>query len=201
MAFNNFTFPEVLSDLELTLAETDLFPAVTPFSLNPVFAERLRDSAALARSVSTEKARSEFIIAPVLLELRFLLGNRFGLFSGVELKAEPKAGLTGICDFLLTREPLQTVVKTPIVAIVEAKNDSLRSGLGQCIASMVGAQMLNGNEGETGRVYGCVTTGSVWQFLHLEHSTVTIDTQEYFLDRVDLILAIFKQIIEGDTTH
>ena len=39
------------------------------------------------------------LIAPLLLELRRSLGDRFGLFSGVELAVDPSRGLKGVCDF------------------------------------------------------------------------------------------------------
>ena len=52
-------------------------------------------------------------------------------------------GLNGVCDFILTKSPLQHVLTAPFVTIIEAKNDNLRNGLGQCIASMVAAQLLN----------------------------------------------------------
>jgi hypothetical protein len=82
---------------------------------------------AVALAINTEKARSEFIIAPVLLELRRLVGDRLGLFSGVPLEGDAARGLNGICDFLLTTSGRQLVVTTPVVAIIEAKNDNLLS--------------------------------------------------------------------------
>jgi hypothetical protein len=38
----------------------------------------------------TEKARSEFIVAPILVECRQRLQHRINVFSGVTLDAEPK---------------------------------------------------------------------------------------------------------------
>ena len=39
-------------------------------------------------------------------------------------------GLRGTCDFLLSLSPLQLTVQAPVVAIVEAKNNNIKSGLG-----------------------------------------------------------------------
>ena len=97
----------------------------------------------LAGAINTEKARSEFVIAPVLFELRRLFPGRFGLFSGVELNADPERGLNGVCDFVISKSPLQHVLTAPLITIVEAKNDNLRNGLGQCIAAMYAAQLVN----------------------------------------------------------
>ena len=116
--------------LGLTLAEADLFGSLSAIDLPANFAERMRAGVDLALAINTEKARSEFIIAPVLMELRRLLGDGFGLFSGIEFDVDASRGLNGYCDFILTRSPLQSVLTAPVVAIVEAKNDNLRTGLG-----------------------------------------------------------------------
>jgi hypothetical protein len=148
-------------------------------------------------AINTEKARSEFIIAPVLLEVRRLVGDRMGLFSGVALDADPEHGLNGICDFLLTTSGRQLVVTAPVVAIVEAKNDNLLSGLGQCIAAVVAARIVNEREGSMGRVvYGSVTTGSAWKFLRLTASQLTIDRREYYIDNVGKILGILQEVVQ-----
>src|ERR1051326_8499867 len=143
MAFRDFGFPEVQQALGLTLAETDLFSSVPALELPAAFTDRMHSDIALALAINTEKARSEFIIAPVLAELRRLLGGSFGLFSGVEFDVDASRGLNGYCDFILTRSPLQSVLTAPVVAIAEAKNDNLRTGLGQCIAAMVAARDFN----------------------------------------------------------
>ena len=147
MAFADFSFPQVQQDLGLTGTEADLFDAIAPAAVRPEFQASLELGAVVALSINTEKARSEFIIAPVLLELRRLVGAQLGLFSGVPLDGDPARGLNGICDFLLTTSGRQLVVAAPVVAIVEAKNDNLLSGLGQCIAEMVAAQWVNERRG------------------------------------------------------
>src|SRR5262245_45666007 len=134
MAFRDFGFPEVQQALGLTLVEADLFSEVPALTLPAEFTEWMRAGVDLALAVNTEKARSEFIIAPVLLELRRLLGGQFGLFSGIEFDVDASRGLNGFCDFLLTKSPRQIILTAPVVAVVEAKNDNLRSGLGPCIA-------------------------------------------------------------------
>ena len=121
MAFRDFAFPQVQQDLGLTVDEADLYAAAPPATLRPDFVATLTEGARLALAINTEKAKSEFIIAPVLLELRRLLGGTFGLFSGIELDVDVSRGLNGFCDFILTREARQFVLSTPLVAIVEAK--------------------------------------------------------------------------------
>ena len=194
MSFPDFIFPEVQQQLELTLAEQDLFSAVPPDAPDAGFIERMRIDVALALAVNTEKARSEFIIAPVPGQLRREMGGRFGLFSGVEFDVDVGRGLNGFCDFILTRSPLQTVLTAPDVAVVEAKNDNLRGGLGQCIAAMVAAREFNATAG-TGDglpVHGVVTTGSAWKFLRLDGDRLTIDTGEYSVADLPRVMGILR---------
>lgn len=194
--YQDFQFPQVLDDLGLTIEEADLFANVAPLELRDDFAEALAEGTTLALAVNTEKAKSEFIIAPMLLELRRSMGDRFGLFSGVELAVDPGRGLNGICDFLITRSARQFILSAPLIAIVEAKNDNLRTGLGQCIASMYAAQVFNQQSGATVEtVFGVVTTGSAWKFLRLEGSVVTLDLMEYYIDRAGQILGILAKIV------
>lgn len=197
MAFGDFTFPQIQHDLGLTVNEAELFDAASAAVVRPEFQAQLSLATEIALSVNTEKARSEFIIAPVLLELRRIVGDRLGLFSGVSLEGDAARGLNGVCDFLLTTSGRQLVVAAPLVAIVESKNDNLLSGLGQCIAAVVAARMVNEREGSVGRlVYGTVTTGSAWKFLRLEGAKLTIDRREYSIDNVGKVLGIFQAIIQ-----
>ncbi|MGD1704145.1 hypothetical protein [Dapis sp. BLCC M229] len=54
--------------------------------------------------------------------------------------------------------------------------DNLKSGLAQCIAEMVAAQIFNQRQGNNiSKIYGAITTGTVWQFLELEGETVVLD--------------------------
>ena len=146
---------------------------------------------------STEKAKSEFIIAPVLLELH-PVSAVLSLRLCVEWEADASRGLNGYCDFLLTRGESQYVLSAPFVAVVEAKNDLIRTGLGQCIAAVVGAQLCNQKEGRAlARVYGVVSTGSAWKFLQLEGSSLTIDVPEYYIDNLPKVMGILRQILES----
>jgi len=199
MAFRDFGFPEVQQALGLNLAEADLFSGVPVLPLPAAFSERMRGDIALALAINTEKARSEFIIAPLLSELRRLLGGSFGLFSGVEFDVDSSRGLNGYCDFILTRSPLQSVLTAPVVVIVEAKNDNLRTGLGQCIAAMVAAREFNAKSSSSvAVVHGVVTTGSAWKFLRLSGADVTLDVEEYFIAELGRIMGILAHILQSN---
>jgi hypothetical protein len=201
MSFQQFTFPQVQHDLHLTLHDADLFASVPPLSVGKEFAAFLQDGVALALANSTEKAKSEFIIAPLLLELRRTLGPEFFLFSGVEWEADASRGLNGYCDFILTKGASQFVLEAPFVAIVEAKNDLIRTGLGQCIAAMVGAQVCIEKSGRVIKfIHGVVSTGSAWKFLRLEGSSLTFDVPEYYIDNPAKLMGILREIVRAAGT-
>jgi hypothetical protein len=53
--------------------------------------------------VGSEKARSEFIIAPFLVELKDLVKDEISIFSGKEFNVDKELGLNGVCDFLISK--------------------------------------------------------------------------------------------------
>ena len=199
MAFGDFAFPQVLGDLSLTLTEADLSSSAPPATLRESFAATIADGAAVALAINTGKAKSEFIITPILLELRRLLGGAIGLFSGVELNVDSTRGLNGTCDFILAGESRQSILGAPLVTIVAATNDNLRGGLGQCIAAMQAASLFNERAGRPiPQVFGVVTTGGAWKFLRLEGAAVTLDIREYYIDDVGKILGSLRTLVASD---
>jgi len=148
---------------------------------------------------NSEKARSELLIMPILLEVRKQLDASFSLFSGVEFNVDEAQGLTGYCDFILSSAKEQLFIAAPVLMLVEAKNENLKGGLGQCIAEMVGAQLFNEREGnQTPAIYGTVTSGTNWRFLRLTGKAVEIDLTEYYLVQIDRILGILASGIAYD---
>ena len=200
MAFRDFTFAGVQHEFGLSLAEADLFGSVAIVHPPAEFLERIRSGMVLALAVNTEKARSEFIIAPLLLELRRMRSDDFGLFSGIEFDVDASRGLNGFCDFILTRSPLQSMLTAPVMAITGAKNDNIRTGLGQCIAAMVAAREFNTQTSASiAMIHGAVTTGSAWKFLRLAGSALTLDRGEYFVAEPGRILGILDHLLDGVT--
>jgi hypothetical protein len=145
-----------------------------------------------------EKARSEGIIYPVLLEVRRILNREISLFSGEDFTIDESIGLNGKCDFLLSRSPEVLEIEAPAIVIVEAKKADLRTGFGQCMAEMVAAQRFNAAKNRpVSVIYGSITSGTQWRFLKLEGNLVTIDLMDYPLPPVDEILGILVWMIEN----
>ncbi len=195
MAYSDFNLPRVKESFGLTLDETgNLFANTKSVPPSETLRTILSDYIPLATSIATEKARSEFLIAPILAEARKLLKNQISLFSGNEFNVDATKGLQGFCDYIISGSQEQLFISTPVMFIFEAKKEDINGGLGQCIAAMVAAQLFNQSQGkEIERIYGSVTTGTNWRFLIIERTTVYIDSVEYYIKEVDKILGILLQ--------
>jgi hypothetical protein len=194
-AYNDFSLDTLRHTFDLRIEPGRLFAGLVALPVSQWLHETLVKGMPLA--LGSEKARSEFIIAPLLLTCRGLSGDRFAIYSGQRLDVDPASGLVGECDFILTAAPPLPLIQTPVVCIVEAKKNDIENGLGQCAAQMLGAYRLNQREqsGVT-TIFGCVTTGEAWQFMRLEQSLLTIDTARYYINEVGVILAVFQAIMQ-----
>ncbi|MFN8492354.1 MAG: hypothetical protein U0350_32435 [Caldilineaceae bacterium] len=197
MAYSDFNLVTLIKQFQLTIHEDqDLFSAVEAYAVDPYFLTRLAENVQMALAISTEKARSEFIIAPILAELRHLTNQRIGLFSGVDFTVAPEQGLAGVCDFIISHSPEQLLVRAPVIMLVEAKNEDMKRGYAQCIAEMIAAQTFNQREGiEIAPIYGVVTTGNNWRFLQLIEDIVQIDRREYYIERPEKIIGILWHLV------
>jgi hypothetical protein len=108
------------------------------------------------------------------------------------------SGLTGECDFILSKGEASRVVQAPIFSLVEAKSQDIDAGLGQCAAQMVGARLFNQHkEQNIETIFGCVTTGETWQFLKLDHQSIVIDNRSYlFFNELETIVGILQTILD-----
>ncbi|MDJ1182376.1 hypothetical protein [Roseofilum casamattae] len=192
MSYSSFkTLASVQSTFGLEIDESqNLFAQTKPRQPSDYLTYALAENVSLANAVNTEKARSELIIAPVLLEIRRSFQGQVGFFSGTEFSVEPEQGLHGYCDYILTASPEIYEIKAPIIAVVEAKNENIKGGLAQCLAEMVAARKFNAATNHIGLILGAVTTGTLWKFLTLNGGVAAIDMDEYYIKEVAKILGI-----------
>ncbi|MDQ7089974.1 MAG: hypothetical protein Q9M50_04935 [Methylococcales bacterium] len=196
MAYNKFTVQKVIKTFNLDLIDNEvLFKDVKHIEPSPFLIELMEKYLPLAHAIGTEKARSEFIIAPLLAELTEITNHSISLFSGINFTVDKQHGLSGRCDFLISASPIQYSLTAPVLALVEAKNDNINSGLGQCMAEMVAAQIFNQQENVERTIYGIVSTGSIWHFLKLEKNKIYIDKKTYFIDSIDLLLGVLSKTV------
>ncbi|HBB35656.1 MAG TPA: hypothetical protein DDZ80_10070 [Cyanobacteria bacterium UBA8803] len=198
MPYSNFTLSKVKADFGIvTQEDRELFADVAPIKPSELLTLTLKDQLPLAMAINTEKARSELVIMPILMEVRRRVTHQISVFSGSSFEVDPARGLDGRCDFILSRASEQYYISSPIVTIVEAKNENIPSGLGQCIATMLAARLFNQREGNAiETVSGAVTTGTDWKFLKLVGQTACIDVSDYFIKEVDKILGILVSTLQ-----
>jgi hypothetical protein len=192
MSYSDFTVGKVKQAFGLSTVEgPTFFPTIPPIAPSSTLVEYLAETLPLAVALTSEKAKSELLISPILVEVRKYLKREVSFFSGQDFTVDASVGLSGICDFLISQSREQLEIEAPVVVIVEAKKAEINSGIGQCMAEMVAAQRFNQaaqNPIET--IYGCVSSGLQWRFLKLEGQQISIDMQDYSLEPLDRLLGI-----------
>jgi hypothetical protein len=197
MAYSNFTLETVREAFELqTIQSAGIFSETDGVEPSAELTKALAKKVPLAVAIGTEKAKSEMIVADILVELREHFKHRISLFSGIDFNVDTENDLTGVCDFLVSLSPEQYYLEAPVIILVEAKKDDLTTGLGQCVAEMVAAQRFNIEKGnDIPCVYGATTTGINWLFLKLVGKQLHIDMSAYMLERCDKILGILASMV------
>ncbi|MGF1514998.1 MAG: hypothetical protein ACFB5Z_15060 [Elainellaceae cyanobacterium] len=193
MPYSKFDLLRVQQDFGLTVHETVHFlPDLPPIEPDDLLKAALAENLPLALAQGNEKARSEWIINPILTAVRRISRASVSVFSGREFNIDPARDLVGYVDFLIARSPRLLVLESPVVMLVEAKPENLNAGLGQCAAEMVAAQMFNQQPDQA--IYGCVTNGELWKFLVLRQTDLTIDLEAYALEPVARLLGILMHL-------
>ncbi len=176
MAYSKFRkLNQLVTDFGIThknssflLSDTKLFQA------SEKVLSDLEDATLVA--LSTEKAKSEHIIVPVLKELLRKNYTKMSYFSGFDFDVDADKKLAGFCDFILSLEAQMLEITAPVFCLVEAKNAEIDKGLAQCGAEMYAAHIFNEREGNPKKqIFGCVTNAFSWCFLKLENNTLYID--------------------------
>ncbi len=203
MAYSDFTLNNIKKIFSLNIVEeVDVFATIPPLECSNLLKDILQVNTSLALAINTEKARSEMLISPVLIEFRRQLKPLISLFSGIEFNVDSSLGLNGVCDFLLSLSSEQLFLSNPVVIVVEAKKENLNNGIGQCVAEMIAAQLFNEQEGNSTRtIFGTVTTGDKWKFLQLQGNNLVIDLTEYYLQNINQILGILAQAIQVNQSN
>jgi hypothetical protein len=205
MAYRDFTLTQVKQQFDLNIATGVFLRDIPKLFPRERLTNLLDRSVPFAGGLGNEKVRSELIVAPLLFEFRELLDRQIGLFSGTDFSVDVELGLSGDCDFLLTRSKSELIIEDPAVIVIQAEKGDFNASWGHCAAQMVAAQKFDCQrqifnqraKGQELPIYGSVTTGTFWQFLKLTGEDLTIDVTEYSLKPIDRILGILKWAIDS----
>jgi hypothetical protein len=178
MPYSSFTAEKLKEQFGVTQTlKTGLFSDVEIILPSEILKETIAYNVNFAVLQGSEKARSEFIIAPILLEIKKKAEGKVSLFSGVKFDVDKNNKLDGVCDFLISRSSYQAVLEAPVVVAVEAKRQDFEKGIAQCAAEMIASLIFNERKDTKVKViYGCVTTGDVWRFLMLKENKIYVDS-------------------------
>ncbi|MGL6097611.1 MAG: hypothetical protein ACRC7O_17655 [Fimbriiglobus sp.] len=196
MAFRDFTLPKVVERFGLTVRDAKLFTDPPRLPVRPDLVAQIEYGENLSAAIDTEKATSEFVIAPILVEIhRARAGDGLRLFSGVDWSVDPDRGLNGVCDFLFTWGPSQHYLTPPVAVVAEAKRYDFHTGFGQCVAGMVAAQIANERvKAPAFPIAGIVTYGNEWKFLRLDGIDVILDVDKYPVDDLPQLMGVLDLI-------
>ena len=147
-------------------------------------------------TLSTEKAVSERLVSPVLVEIA-KLNEDLQIFSGEIIVADKANGLNGELDFIFARKPWTRKPRNPLLCVTESKLGLINSGVDQATAQMLGLRIFNHNNGYTEDIiHGAVTDGTSWRFLKLEGSNLFLDLHVYSTENLPLLLGVLQEIMD-----
>jgi hypothetical protein len=145
--------------------------------------------------LTNEKVKSEKIVSPILSEVAEFFSENVTLFSGEELPVDSDRNLSGECDFFFILEAHKPYLESPIISLVEAKDEDMDYGIAQCAAQLYGAKLFNEMEGKNFPIlYGCATDSVEWKFLRFENNMFYIDNRVY--TNLQEILGVWHHIIQ-----
>ena len=193
--YSSFSFKAVKKQFCLKSVKGILFDNLEPIEPSAGLLDFLNKTSKMA--IVSEKSRSEWIVAPIMVEVKYRNADKMNILSGENMDVAKDQSLTGECDFIFVKDPDAVTVESLIFCLVEAEKNDLMGGMGQCTAQMVGARMLNEQDGVSFPViYGCATTGLDWQFLKLENQIITIERNVKYINELPYLLGTFQRIID-----
>ena len=176
MAYNKFKIADIRDKLHLKVVNNSwLANDLSAFGRDAVLEGLLLE--AMKLFLGSEKARSEFVVTPVLQALNRKNEDKFTIFSGYEFNIDKKEALNGFCDFILSAPANSFLLEAPAFFIAETKKTDIDdNAIAQCCAEMYAARIFNDRAGKPkNTMYGCATSGFSWAFLKLENDTLYVD--------------------------
>ena len=195
MAYSDFTLEKLKKQFAVIHERAELF--AKPNRIIEPSAGLLHELT-VNRNFSTfsEKAKSEFLIVPILRELYQRNEGRFTIFSGMAFDVTDS--LHGYCDYILSQENRSITVEAPIFCLVEAKSRGVEEGLGQCGAEMYAAWLFNQEAGKpVPAIFGAVTNGFDWLFLRYEGDKLHIDIDRFYLGDLPQLLGALQTVVDS----
>lgn len=195
MAYSDFTFAKLRKRFSISQESVYLFDGlmVAPVAPSARLLEDLKEAEQMP--LQTEKAKSEYIIAPLVKDLK-RRHPHISIFSGYTLNIDVDNELNGAPDFMISKRPRIVEIEAPLFCIMETKNKTVEEGYAQCAAEMYAASLFNEQMNEPlTAIYGAVTNGFDWVFMKYEDKNIQIDRGRYYLGNLSQLLGVIDHII------
>ncbi len=182
----NFAPQDILAYFNVSLQRRSLKLPRDPRNLDRLVDLKSRIEESLPRlSLTSEMARREFLIAPVLTDLLHYTQATLN----VEYPVAVNNQLKGSVDYLLQND--QTFL------VIEAKNEDLERGFVQLAIELIALDQWIDSDQSV--LQGAISTGNIWQFGQFDRQSRQV-TQDLDLFRVpadlDDLLRILVRILE-----
>ncbi|WP_367267684.1 hypothetical protein [Okeania sp. SIO2C9] len=91
MSYSDFTLEKIKQTFEINIREEqNYFAKISPLQPSKLLTEILDYNVAIALASNSEKARSEMIIAPILIDLKRQNKEQINIFSGIDFTVDPE---------------------------------------------------------------------------------------------------------------
>jgi hypothetical protein len=195
MGYSNYKkIKQVTKTFGLDAEKIKLFSEIKPIEPSAWLKETLEKATHFP--LNNEKVKSERVVSSILVEVAEEYLDKITLFSGEDLSVDVTKDLAGACDFFFVLAPRKPYLESPIISLVESKDEDMDYGIAQCAAQLYGAKLFNEMEGKNLPIlYGCATDGVEWNFIRFENNVFYIDSKVY----TDLkeILGVWHHIIKS----
>ncbi len=199
MAFTDFkSIEQVQETFNIRYAEENYIKSddITP---SKTFLEEYHFSRKNMDVFSSEASRCENVIYPIIRDVYKHHVEIYSLWSHKSLSYDKV--LTGIPDYIITSKSSlgKTILGSPVVIVVEAKQNNFIEGWGQCLAELLASQKLNENTKMP--VYGVVTDGETWHFGKLIEDLFIKNESLFAINNLKEIFGSLNYIIRESTSY
>jgi hypothetical protein len=196
MAFRDFKLVDLKTKFGIKEIGVELIKRNKINQIDPSEKLKLDLDEARLISLSTEKAVSERIIAPILAELVKLNDNFIQIYSGEKIKTED--GLSGQIDFIIDGLPITMLPRKPYFIVVQSKIGLVFKGFDKATAQGLGIQLFNKINENMNKsiVYAIVTDGQYWSIGKLENRNFYIDSEHFSIHNLPLLLGALQEIVD-----
>jgi len=193
MSFSDYkTLAQVQTEFQISYEEINFVPE-TKRKLSTVFIDELEFNINKLDAFSSEAARCELIILPILREAYKKSVEKLSLWVQKPIRYDDN--LSGTPDYIVSKRSHlgKTVLECPLLIVAEAKKNDFEQGWAQCLAELIAAQKLN-NDSQT-PVFGVVTDGKYWEFGKLIEQVFYKNKSSFVLDDLPELFAALNYLL------